>query len=189
MDSENGLPMLSGPLGELVANLKLFLDGGTADPLVLTTTPKPSSDVDSDDEVLAVLLPSEASITPVRSKRQRDDSPDECCEGDDIEQAAKMKFGYFEFECQGTRVAVYYDDDYYIGEVVEVTSKTSGNITFMAKCGLKKKSLYRWPVVVNIDNIDSRFVIDWDFNMTTTNGRMWAVEDEPLLQKMYKQYK
>ena len=123
-------------------------------------------------------------ITPVRSKRQRCDTDD-----DDDDDDTEITFGDFEFSRQGTRVAVYYDDDFYVGEVVEVINKTSGNVTFMEKCGLKQANVYRWPAVVDVDVVSAQYILHWDFDVSTSNGRAWSVPDRELLNTMYRKYK
>ncbi|XP_041366951.1 uncharacterized protein LOC121381672 [Gigantopelta aegis] len=123
-------------------------------------------DHDEDDEPLAALANNIGSTA----------------EPNDAEE-----MGRFQFSNQGMRVAVYYDDDFYVGEVTRVNLESSALVHFMQKCGMKK-GVYRWATVDDEDVISAEYVIHSGFNMCTTNGRVWSVED-CLLEEMHSQYK
>ncbi|KAK2142775.1 hypothetical protein LSH36_915g00072 [Paralvinella palmiformis] len=53
----------------------------------------------------------------------------------------------FKFQQEGQMVAVYFHEDFYIGEVVWVLSEDNGEINFMekAKQVIKGREVFRWP--------------------------------------------
>ncbi|KAK2167017.1 hypothetical protein LSH36_32g02029 [Paralvinella palmiformis] len=53
----------------------------------------------------------------------------------------------FKFQQEGQMVAVYFHEDFYIGEVVRVLSEDNGEINFMekAKQVIKGQEVFRWP--------------------------------------------
>jgi hypothetical protein len=98
--------------------------------------------------------------------------------------------GSFKFTAQGTRVAVFYEDNHgktecAIGEVVKVISPESAVVNFM-EC--VRKNSYHWPGSPYIDTIDSKFVVNSDFLMTTATGRMWSVSNHKVLAKTFSAY-
>jgi hypothetical protein len=56
------------------------------------------------------------------------------------------------------RVAVYYEDDFYFGEVTKINSKSNAIVNFMQKCSMKK-GVCRWPTVDDEDILSSEYVI------------------------------
>ena len=88
----------------------------------------------------------------------------------------------------GQNVAVYFDDDFYIGQVVSIETPQVGDIKFMDKCGLET-NVYKWPRSEVTENIASMFVFSWDFELSTSNGRMWQLGEYTSVSKKYELYK
>ena len=93
----------------------------------------------------------------------------------------------FKFTSQGQTVAVYYDDGFFIGQVLQVNSDNKAEISFM----LQKNSsnVFRWPESDRIETVDSMYVFFSDFDLTPKN-RIWSVKEEDwaTLTLKWKQY-
>ena len=124
-----------------------------------------------------------------------DDDSDTVDDGSDTvdgdtedEPVDSAQFGEFNFTKQGQNVAVYFDDDFYIGQVVSIESPQVGDVKFMDKCGLET-NVYKWPRSDVTENIASMFVFSWDFELSTSNGRMWQLGEYTSVSKKYELYK
>ncbi|XP_041362472.1 uncharacterized protein LOC121378388 [Gigantopelta aegis] len=97
----------------------------------------------------------------------------------------------FRFSSQGTWVGVFYDGqsgpDYFIGQVIDLSSTESGRVTFLEKCGLKK-NLFRFPASADIDTVSADYVFSSGFDVTTKNGRTWSVTSFEEVEKLFQQY-
>ena len=82
------------------------------------------------------------------------DTVDDDTEDEPVDSA---QFGEFNFTKQGQNVAVYFDDDFYIGQVVSIETPQMGDVKFMDKCGLET-NVYKWPRSDVTENIASMFV-------------------------------
>ncbi|KAG1680861.1 hypothetical protein GQR58_012116 [Nymphon striatum] len=93
-----------------------------------------------------------------------------------------------EFSKQGSWVVVAYDEDFFIGQVIDIASESTGTVQFMSM-GYNKT--FKWPRSDDIDVIDSKFVFCHDFEVITSGsrGRMWSVPDLAKLEIMYQKYK
>jgi hypothetical protein len=111
------------------------------------------------------------------------DSSDEYSD-DDLEPALKkVKSNNFIFERQGTWVAVAYEEDFFLGQVIEVNSNNSGLVQFLNR---GYRDVFRWPKVEDMATIDAEFVFHSDFDCHTPNGRTWLVPDIKQIIKMYQ---
>ena len=95
-------------------------------------------------------------------------------------------FGNFEFLSHGQYVAVYYDNDFYVGRVVVIKTKHEAEVSFLQKC-LIKSNAFRWSKS-DIDNVKAEFVFDWNFELTSCNGRMWQVTGEDRHNTIIRKY-
>jgi len=50
-------------------------------------------------------------------------------------------------------------------------------------------SIFWWPLVDDVSEVDCRFVISSGFEVLITNGRPWAVPEIDYLVELYEQYK
>ena len=73
---------------------------------------------------------------------------------------------------QGRQLAVFYDDSYYIGEVLKVLSEDEAEIAFMEQ--IRGQNLFRWGTE-DVDKVHRKFVISWDISLTSRNGRTWSL--------------
>ena len=100
----------------------------------------------------------------------------------------------FKFTGQGLWVAVVYESDtlkgseFYIGQVVDVHSEDRGTVNFLQQCGVKD-SLFKFPSSPDIEtDVSSEFVFAWDFNVGSTNGRIWSIENMKELRRKFRLY-
>ena len=66
-------------------------------------------------------------------------------------------FKKYIFSVQSEFVAVHYDNDYYIGEVVDVLSSEEGVVNFMERCTIKS-TVFAWPKVPDRCTVHRNFV-------------------------------
>ncbi|XP_076447511.1 uncharacterized protein LOC143284579 [Babylonia areolata] len=91
------------------------------------------------------------------------------------------------FTQQGEKVAVFYDDRFYVGEVLDVVSPTRATIAFMTSWG--DRNAFKWPDAIDCDPIDSKFVLAWNLDMFSTNGRTWCVKEFDAVVEKYREWK
>eukprot|EP00745_Piridium_sociabile_P027087 TRINITY_DN43617_c5_g2_i2.p1 TRINITY_DN43617_c5_g2~~TRINITY_DN43617_c5_g2_i2.p1 ORF type:complete len:295 (+),score=76.42 TRINITY_DN43617_c5_g2_i2:757-1641(+) len=92
------------------------------------------------------------------------------------------------FENQGSTVAIYYDNDFYVGDVLTVHDDgTEANVTFMTR--VRDKNVFLWPDHEDIHKIHSMFVCAWDVQTRTTNGRTWIVQNLDDIEAAYDKMK
>ncbi|GFO14465.1 hypothetical protein PoB_004097000 [Plakobranchus ocellatus] len=84
----------------------------------------------------------------------------------------------FTFERQGTWVATFYDQAYYIGQVVNIISSDRAVIKFLTKAK-GRQDLFKWPAVDDVDTVDKLFIFYWDFEVLpfSSDGRLWSIPD------------
>ena len=59
---------------------------------------------------------------------------------------------------QGETVAIYYDEDFYVGQVLEVQDEgCMASISFMSK--VRNKNVFVWPEVEDIASVEAKFVV------------------------------
>ena len=79
----------------------------------------------------------------------------------------------FKFTSHGQTVAVFYDSELYIGQVLQVHSPEVAYVSFMTSPG--KDNLFKWPQAEDIDKVAAKFVFDSEFEVLPMN-RTWHVE-------------
>ncbi|KAK7485376.1 hypothetical protein BaRGS_00023324 [Batillaria attramentaria] len=79
----------------------------------------------------------------------------------------------FQFSRQAEHVSVFYDGQFYLGQVLHVHSPTLADVTFMASNG--KQNIFKWPQADDIDQVAAKYVFDSGFSMFPQN-RTWFVE-------------
>ena len=71
---------------------------------------------------------------------------------------------------------MYYDNTFYIGQVLEVRGGESAVCKFMeqTKC---RQDYFRWPPSEDIAEVAAHYVFKWDFevNPVSNDGRVWSV--------------
>ena len=94
----------------------------------------------------------------------------------------------FTFSQAGQSVAVFYDDDFHVGNVTNVLSEESAEVNFMKKCVVTSNT-YVWPATPDTDIVKAQFVFFADFDITTSNGRIWSVTSDVKLGQKYAAFK
>ena len=77
----------------------------------------------------------------------------------------------FKFSNAGVPVAVFYDNDHYLGEVTTVHTQELASVSFMQRC-LIRSDAYRWPHTPDETEVDARYVFSPNFGLSSTNGRV-----------------
>jgi hypothetical protein len=63
----------------------------------------------------------------------------------------------FHFQSAGEIVAVFYDSEFFIGEVTNVLSPDEGEVNFLSRCTIKSNT-FCWPKRLDQDIIQRKFV-------------------------------
>jgi hypothetical protein len=92
----------------------------------------------------------------------------------------------FQFTKQGT-VAVAYDEQYFLGKVVEMADVNKATINFMRR---GYQNTFQWPQVEDLDEVEAKFVFACDFDVVPSGGRgrVWTVPDLKNIEKLYLKY-
>lgn len=93
----------------------------------------------------------------------------------------------FQFSRQGQWLAVYYDDQYYIGEVINFIGQESSVVQFLEKT-TGRKDYFWWPRREDVAEIQSCYVFSWDFEVlpVSNDGRVWQVPEIDQIQAAYQ---
>lgn len=157
---------------------------------ILTQSLKRHLGGDEDEEELDIT-PSSSNTTKKRgTKRKKEASESDCDTGsEEIESDTETEtFSKepFTFEKQGQWVSVFFDDQYYVGQVIEVKSGDTALVKFLEKTK-GRCDFFRWPACEDIAEIERKFVFSWDFNVNihSSDGRVWTVPDVKQLQRAY----
>ena len=63
----------------------------------------------------------------------------------------------FTFQCQGQWVAVYYDNQFYIGQVFDIKNADTADIKFLEQTK-GRKDFFRWPANEDIAEVHAQYV-------------------------------
>ena len=90
------------------------------------------------------------------------------------------------------KLAVYTKQEgqsFFLGQVMDVINEDEGSVNFLPQCSVKKTT-FRLSTSSSDCNqrIHSKFIFDWDFEVTTTNGRIWTVKNIKEIRKRFKVY-
>ncbi|XP_033096403.1 uncharacterized protein LOC117100720 [Anneissia japonica] len=91
----------------------------------------------------------------------------------------------YKFNSQGEWLAVAYENEWFVGTVVDIKSSERAVVQFLSK---GHQNVYRWPRVDDFDTIDSKFVFAHALDVSTANGRTWSVPEFDYLQELYSDY-
>ena len=74
-------------------------------------------------------------------------------------------------------MAVFYNNNLFIGQVINVLSKQEATVKFLESTA--RKDLSRWQKVEDISNVSLEFVYRWDFNRlpVSKDMRLWKIDD------------
>ena len=81
----------------------------------------------------------------------------------------------FKFTSQGQTVAVYYNDGFFIGQVLQFNSDSKAEISFMLQKNCS--NVFRWSESDRIETVDSMYMFFSDFDLIPKN-RIWSVKEE-----------
>ena len=84
----------------------------------------------------------------------------------------------FAFQHQGQWVAVFYNDQFYIGQVVHVINKDMAMVNYLERT-TGRSDYFKWPRVEELAETSSCYVFRWDqdVNPVSSNSRMWHVAE------------
>ena len=101
---------------------------------------------------------------------QDTDSTSDSDKGPDKEQSSGDDSNFQ----QGMRVLIFYDNQYYVGEVLHTLPDDGdrASIAFMQQ--VPKQNIFRWGKE-DFDTVERKFVMEWDVPMASRNGRTWSL--------------
>ena len=89
----------------------------------------------------------------------------------------------FEFHAQGQWVAVFFSEQFYIGQVIEVLNPQQARVQYLFQSNARK-DCFKWPPVDDVAITEAYYVFQWDFEVLPTN-RTWTV---PAIEEIQQQY-
>lgn len=108
-------------------------------------------------------------------------------EGSDEEPETRELTDSFTFTRVGQYVAVYYDDDFYIGAVNQIFTPKQAEVNFLTNSIVPNR--YSW-VKEDLSSVASVFVFAADFDLRLSdNARTWYLGKPRELRKLYQLYK
>ena len=138
---------------------------------------RPANDTSSDDDM-------NVSMDTAEDSESRDSESE-------ADQNAAQEYSVqdfnFEFQQQGETVAVYYENDFYIGQVINILNPDQADINFLSSKGNTNE--FRWPRSEDIDCVEAKFVFYSGFELLPKN-RTWHIDTEGWnsLQARWKAY-
>ena len=89
---------------------------------------------------------------------------------------------------QEMRVLIFYDKQYYVGEVLHTLPEDSDrtSIAFMEQ--VLKQNIFRWDEE-DFDTVQRKFVMEWDVPEASRNGRTWSLSNFARAEAIYHQWK
>ena len=143
-------------------------------------TPVPASESESDSE--PELPTSSTGNRKRKSTSHKNGSVQKKCKMSDQRNEV-----IFSFRNQGMWVAVAYEEDFFIGEVIEKHSDDLATIQFLNR---GYTDVFKWPQVEDISKVESRFVFSSDFEVVSSNnGRTWIVTEFNYIKELYTDYR
>ncbi|GFS27350.1 nucleoprotein TPR-like [Elysia marginata] len=98
--------------------------------------------------------------------------------------------GEFKFQAGNSWVAVYYDEQFYVGQVINIISADSAEIKFLEQTKANEE-YFRWPRADDIAVVDAKFVFAWNFDVApvSNNCRLWMTDCFAALNVSYSRIK
>ena len=82
----------------------------------------------------------------------------------------------------------FFDNDFYVGEVLAVLDNGQrADIAFMKR--VRNKNVFVWPEVDDITDVHAKFVCMWDVSVQSANGRTWFIPNMRDIEESYKDMK
>ena len=153
---------LSGSVEDLILALKEHL----SDPAFLWSLSHSFS------QKMKTLMVDTMNLTLFSHQKKRSCPGEDADDADDDDDDRAL----FSFCKQGQWVAVLYDDQFYIGQVIEVAHGQSAVVKCLEQTE-GQKDYYRWPRSEDVAETSAHYVYRWDFEVTpvSNDGRVWEV--------------
>ena len=84
-------------------------------------------------------------------------------------------------------MAVYFNERFYIGQVIEVENPQLAQVQYMLQSNARK-DCFKWPSVDDVADTEAYFVFEWDFEVIPVN-RYWMVPAVEEIQQRYNAIK
>ena len=103
------------------------------------------------------------------------DYPEDTPVAEEDEASQQLQEGDFSFNFsqQGQTVAVFYDRDFYVGQVLQVHNPDFADVTFITSTD--NNNIFKWPQSEDIDQVAAKYVFDSDFEVVPKN-RTWQID-------------
>ena len=150
--------------------------------LVKSVADDPTDTIPTSSSITVLDDNPEAEISTSQRKRKHSST-----ELDNCESRKKCKTAdVFRFSNQGIWVAVAYDEDFFIGTVLDVANFEVATVQFLNR-GFQ--TTYRWPRIDDVAEIRNQFVFASDVEVVlNANGRTYSVSEIEYLQQLYEKY-
>ena len=95
----------------------------------------------------------------------------------------------FSFQNQGQRVAVYYDNTFYVGQVTHVFSPSKAMVKYMEYNSVT--GFFKWPKFDDEAETEAVYVFKWDLTVTPHSNdlRQWSVAEKAEIITAYEALK
>ena len=120
------------------------------------------------------------------SDEEEEEQQDQVDDDDGSEEFEEESF-VFKFSKSGESVAVFYDDRFYIGQVVNVIDDNLAVVNFMH--GKENENVFKWPLSEDVDKVESKFIFHSNFDIFPKSGRVWTVSDWSTLLSRWSSFK
>ena len=148
--------------------------------------------VDNDSASDSDAAPAQLAVSARKRKRCSESDP-ACESGSDSNSSEptqdETQVPFF-FKQQTQWVCVFYDNSYYVGQVLAIQNAQTADVKFLEKTR-GRFDFFRWPSCEDIAEVEAKFVFCWDFevNIHSSDGRLWSVPEVKLLEKAYQRIK
>lgn len=107
-----------------------------------------------------------------------------------LERAEDTDDTPFSFTGQGEWVAVYFDQQFYVGQVIDVHSSSEATVQYLeqTKC---RKDYFRYPQSEDVARTKAHFVFDWKLDVVPISNdfRVWKVSNIDIICDDYLRLK
>ena len=93
------------------------------------------------------------------------------------EASQQLQEGDFSFNFSQQGQTVFYDRDFYVGQVLQVHNPDFADVTFMTRTG--NDNIFKWPQSKDTDQVAAKYVFDSDSEVVPKN-RTWQIDSVPL---------
>ena len=89
----------------------------------------------------------------------------------------------------GGWLAVAYEEAFFIGQIVSTNDNNTAYMIQFLRQTNKKTSIFQWPSVKDVDEIDKKYILDIQINITAANrDRIYIVKNIDEIEKEYLCY-